>query len=208
MRTTLATLALCGLVAAPLGAQDRSGRYGSQGIPPGQLPAAGECRVWYENRPPGKQPKPTDCRQAERVASRDRNAHVIYGRNTDWRDAGAWDPRNPSDRGYQRPDSRYPYPDRYPGGRGAYGYGSVAFDNGYKDGHDKGRDDGRDEDSYDVTRHSRYRSADHGYDKRYGTKDDYKNAYRDGFRAGYDNGYRETGAYVPTWLGPLGRRRP
>src|SRR3712207_7764711 len=38
-----------------------------------------ECRVWYDDRPAGHQPPPTNCRTAERVARRDRGARVIYG---------------------------------------------------------------------------------------------------------------------------------
>lgn len=31
-------------------------------VPPGHLPPAGKCRVWYPGRPPGHQPAPGDCR--------------------------------------------------------------------------------------------------------------------------------------------------
>ena len=31
------------------------------GVPRGQYPPPGECRVWYPNRPPGQQPPPTSC---------------------------------------------------------------------------------------------------------------------------------------------------
>lgn len=48
-------------------------------IPPGHLPPPGLCRVWYEGVPPGRQPRPTSCAEAERVAARDRDARVIYG---------------------------------------------------------------------------------------------------------------------------------
>lgn len=205
---------MVGLVASPLAAQERDGRYGAraQGIPPGHLPPPGECRVWYDDRPAGHQPPPTSCREAERIASRDRYARLIYGGDRDRRDDGWWgrdDDRR--DRGraiprrdpypypnqYPYPESRAPYPNRYPGDRGQYGDGSVPFDNGYKDGHDKGREDARDRDAYDPVRHSRYRSADRGYDRRYGSKEEYKQVYRDGFRAGYEEGYRGTGPYGP-----------
>ena len=196
MNKTAATVALIGLFgmsAVPLGAQSRRN---SQGIPPGQMPPAGQCRVWYEGVPPGRQPRATSCREAERVASRDRNARVIYGANTDRQNGGWWDPDYRNDRAIPR-STPYPYPDRYPSNRypnsrGTYRYSSVAFDNGYNDGLDKGREDGRDRDSYDPNRHSRYRSADHGYDKRYGSKDEYKQVYREGFRAGYNDAYRQT----------------
>jgi hypothetical protein len=202
MRTAATVLAGAVLFASPLAAQDRRD---SQGIPPGHLPPPRECRVWYDGRPPGQQPPPTNCREAERIASHDRYARVIYGGARDRRDDRWGDRGDDQDRGRAVPRGQYPYPEAYPypapyaypdrspvpGIRGRYGYGSVAFDNGYKDGFDKGRADGRDRDAYDPVRHSRYRSADRGYDRRYGSKDQYKDGYRDGFRAGYDQGYRD-----------------
>src|SRR5215207_7820296 len=88
--TLTALVITIGLTAAPVAAQGR-GRGRASGIPPGQLPPAGLCRVWYEGVPPGQQPRPMDCRQAERVAARDRYAQVIYG-NTSWggRDDRDW----------------------------------------------------------------------------------------------------------------------
>ena len=78
------------LIAAPVAAQGRGRKSGK--IPPGHMPAAGECRVWYDGVPPGRQPAPTSCANAERIAARD-GARVIYGsdarRNSDvgiWRD--------------------------------------------------------------------------------------------------------------------------
>ena len=193
MKKTAAIVALLGMFAVPLGAQSRRN---SQGIPPGQMPPEGLCRVWYDGVPPGHQPRATSCREAERVAARDRNARVIYGANTDRRNGGWWDPRDDRDGRAIPRSTPYPYPDRnpssrYPNSGGTYRYSSAAFDNGYNDGLDKGREDGRDRDSYDPNRHSRYRSADHGYDKRYGSKDQYKEVYRDGFRAGYNDAYRQ-----------------
>ena len=89
MRTAAATVILIGLTAsAGVHAQGR-GRQ-AQGIPPGHVPPAGQCRVWYDNVPPGRQPAPTNCDRAEQIASRDRAARVIYGdrstrANDDWR---------------------------------------------------------------------------------------------------------------------------
>jgi hypothetical protein len=154
------------------------------------------CRVWYDNVPPGRQPAATSCREAERVASRDRNARVIYGSQANDRDNGWW-----SSRGNGYPDygrnggTGYPDYGRYPDrNRGVYGSDTMPFRNGFDDGYEKGREDARDRDRYDPTRHSRYKSGDHEYDKRYGTKDQYRVVYRDGFRAGYDEAYRSFAA--------------
>ena len=75
--TVFAALAM----AMPAMAQGR-GR-GNAGIPPGQRPAAGLCRVWIDGVPPGLQPPATDCRTAN--ARVPRNGRVIYGDQTDQR---------------------------------------------------------------------------------------------------------------------------
>ena len=178
MRTAAITFALLALAAGVSEAQGNGRNGRNQGIPPGQMPPAGMCRVWYDNLPPGRQPRATSCDQAERAASRDRNARVIYGddyaaRNRDQRYR---------DRGYGSV-----YPDR----NGRAGYNSVPYDNGYRDGVEKGREDARDRDSYDPVRHKWYRNGDRGYNSRYGTRDSYKLTYRDGFEAGYDEAYRQ-----------------
>jgi hypothetical protein len=66
--------------ATPAMAQGR----GNGGVPPGQRPPAGMCRVWIDGVPPGRQPAPTDCAIAERYVPR--NGRVIYGDNTVRRD--------------------------------------------------------------------------------------------------------------------------
>jgi hypothetical protein len=200
IRTTIAIVALATLgLSAQTEAQGRGNRGLSrneiaraQGVPPGQLPPANLCRVWYENRAPGRQPGPTDCRNAEVVASRDRNARVVYGE-------GAYDPRYAynNDRYGQYPDYdrgverngrvRDPrYDDRY-NNRLEY---SPAFQQGYRDGLDKGREDANDRDRFDPNRHSWYRSANRGYDDDYGTRAEYQQRYREGFQSGYSEGYR------------------
>lgn len=37
-------------------------------VPPGHLPRAGQCRVWYPGRPPGQQPRAGSCNGIERYA--------------------------------------------------------------------------------------------------------------------------------------------
>jgi len=186
MRSLGVLTILFALSASPLAAQ---GRGRSQGIPPGQMPPAGMCRVWYDGVPPGRQPRPTNCNDAERIASRDRNARVIYGDDYGYRDRANNYP-------YGNNNDRYGYPNR---GSNRYGYNSPAYDNGYRDGLEKGREDAQDRDSYDPVRHSWYRSGNRGYNSRYGTKDQYKLAYRDGFEAGYDQAYRSSrGGHNPS----------
>lgn len=78
MCTALTLLAL-----ESAGAQDRGRGKGdkgksAKGIPPGHLPAPGECRVWYDGRPPGQQSPPTSCANARDIAARD-GGRVIYG---------------------------------------------------------------------------------------------------------------------------------
>ena len=186
MRSLAILGVLMAVMAIPADAQVR--RRSNSGIPPGQQPPPGLCRVWYAGLPPGRQPRPTNCDEAERIASRDRNASVIYG-----------------DDAYARGNNAPYGNDRYGNDRNrsnrGYGVNSVAFDNGYRDGLEKGIEDAHDRDSYDPVRHSRYRSADRGYDSRYGTREQYKLAYRDGFEAGYDEAYRRNGGSRSTSRG-------
>ena len=170
MTKTVAVLGALLLSGASLSAQGRNNR-----IPPGQQPPAGQCRVWYDDLPAGRQPRPMDCRTAETIASRDRSARVIYGSGT--REGWGYGqyPGNRDGRAVPRnPNSGYGY------------YNNIAFNNGYTDGVEKGREDVRERRMYDPSRHSRYRSADHLYEQQYGSKDQYKNEYRQGFIDGYD----------------------
>jgi len=68
-----ATAALA--VASPAMGQGR-GRT-NNGVPPGQLPPAGMCRVWIDGIPPGREPPVTDCATAQ--LQRPLNSRVIYG---------------------------------------------------------------------------------------------------------------------------------
>ncbi len=36
------------------------------GIPEGQLPSPGECRLWFPDLPPGQQPPPGNCYELQR----------------------------------------------------------------------------------------------------------------------------------------------
>jgi hypothetical protein len=160
-------------------AQGRGGRYGDRSRASLQGSCRRRARVASGMRrpPPGQQPAPTDCRDAERVASRDRSARVIYGDRTIQ--------QNPNPNPNPYPGS-YPYPGSRPRSssspNGRYAYGGVSFDNGYTDGYDKGREDVGDNRSYDPVRHRRYRSADHGYDQRLARER--KNVNIAGFQAG------------------------
>lgn len=195
MRTALATFIVIGLAAtASIDAQGRGRK--AKGVPPGHLPPAGQCRVWYDGVPPGRQPAPTSCNQAEREASRDRNARVIYGDrsdrgNDDWRTDDDYRTGGGSivDRIRDRIGNRNT------NGRNDGRYTSAAYNNGEQDGYEKGREDGRDNDSFDPVRHSRYRSGDRGYNSSSGTREAYKLAYRDGFETGYERGYRDVRGY-------------
>ena len=189
----------------------------AQGVPPGHLPPPTQCRVWYDHRPNGRQPAPTNCRQAEAVAVRDRTARVIYGvdayRDVQYgRSRGYPDGRRYPDEVY-RDNGRYPDSGRYPDDeRAVRRPGSVrdprisggvlsrgdlrrysngpAFENGYRDGLTKGREDAEDRDRFDVNRHRWYRSASRGYERDMGPRDEYERIYRQGFEAGYAEGYR------------------
>jgi hypothetical protein len=181
-------MALTAVVLGTAGTADAQGRSGrrdrqdvarAQGVLPGQLPPADRCRVWYDNRPNGRQPAPTDCRRAEALAARDRNARVVYGEDV------YWDARDSA----VRRDGRVRDP-RLSGGVMDGRRGAAAYQNGYRDGLTKGREDGEDHDRFDVNRHSWYRSAERGYDDDLGTKAEYQRRYRDGFEEGYSEGYR------------------
>ena len=173
--------------------RDRQEVARAQGVPPGQLPPASQCRVWYDDRPNGRQPAPTSCARAESTAARDRNARVIYGEDVYWDRAGRYDNRYPrgypadNERAVPRGSVRNP---RVSGGTYEREGGSVGFRNGYRDGLTKGREDAEDGDRYDVNRHSWYRSATRGYENEHGTRYEYIDRYRAGFEAGYEEGYR------------------
>ncbi len=77
-RTLTAVLTLVAAASAtPLMAQG-SGRN-VDGVPPGQRPPAGMCRIWINGVPPGRQAAPTDCATAR--ANVPANGRVLVGRD-------------------------------------------------------------------------------------------------------------------------------
>jgi hypothetical protein len=76
MRKTLPiAIGLIALSAVSAGAQGR-GRN-TNGVPPGQRPPDGMCRVWVDGVPPGQQQAPTDCATARLNVPA--NGRIIYG---------------------------------------------------------------------------------------------------------------------------------
>jgi len=218
-RTTIVILAAAFLAAGvQVDAQGRANRQNrgdrqevarAQGMPPGQMPPANLCRVWYDNRPNGRQPAATSCSQAEAIASRERNARVIYGEHV-YYGGGRTVVRSPypdprdgnidNNRGVRRDgrvrDARVSGGTIDQSGRDQYGRdgrytnNTPAFQNGYRDGLTKGREDGEDNDRADVNRHNWYRSGTRGYNDDYGSRTEYQRSYQQGFEAGYGEGYR------------------
>lgn len=82
MLRSIATLALTALVPVAVQAQGHGHGHGHDDAPPpGQMPPAGACRIWFDGLPPGHQPLPTDCETAFRDVPPD--AHVIVGAGGD-----------------------------------------------------------------------------------------------------------------------------
>ncbi len=198
IRTTAVMLSLAMLGAAHAGGrqawphdrQDRRDRRAiarEQGVPPGQLPPANLCRVWYDNRPNGQQPAATYCREAELIASRNRNARVIYGENVYCRVSRSLSGDRPSiaiaaSTGCQAAIAIPPAiacATPRPGSRTGI---ATAWT--------------RDARMATITTASTphvtswYRSATRGYENEYGSRSSYQTMYREGFEAGYADGYR------------------
>ena len=70
-------------------------------VPPGHLPPRGMCRVWIDGVPPGRQPAPTSCAQAERDRLRYSNARVIYGDRESFPGKGKGKWERDGDRGWE-----------------------------------------------------------------------------------------------------------
>ena len=84
------------LAAAGTADAQGRGKSKSKDVPPGHMPPAGMCRIWLDGVPPGRQPAPTSCADAERRAPR--NARVIYGSSV------SRDSRDDRDRNRDRDD--------------------------------------------------------------------------------------------------------
>lgn len=79
MKRTSLMAGVAGLAMLVAGAEAGAQGRGNAGrVPPGQMPAAGECRVWIDGVPPGRQPAPTSCARARYDAART-GGRVIYG---------------------------------------------------------------------------------------------------------------------------------
>jgi hypothetical protein len=76
MRRTLLLAASILAVSATSAAAQGNGRN-TNGVPPGQRPPAGMCRVWINGVPPGHQPAVTDCTTAQLNVPL--NGRIIYG---------------------------------------------------------------------------------------------------------------------------------
>jgi hypothetical protein len=185
MQKLIALVALIALTAVPLGAQGRGRGRNGNGVPPGQMPPAGQCRVWYDGRPPGQQPRPMNCDDAERIASRTSDARVIYGNDVrnNQRNELRRERRDERRANRQNRNQNQNWGNRYEG--------TVPFTNGVRDGRTKGEEDARKNRSFDPVRHDWYRDGDRHYRSEYGPKDGYKDLYRRGFQEGYNQGYRQ-----------------
>ncbi len=71
-------LALAGCAPRTVVVRDRPGPSTAVtlGIPPGHLPPPGQCRIWIEGRPPGRQPRARSCNNI--LANAPAGAMVVY----------------------------------------------------------------------------------------------------------------------------------
>jgi hypothetical protein len=79
MRNSLKIAAVLVAVTATSASAQGRGRN-IDGVPPGQRPPTGLCRVWIDGVPPGQQPGVTDCTSA--LARVPANGRVLYGGGT------------------------------------------------------------------------------------------------------------------------------
>lgn len=78
MRNSLKLAAVL-IAATAATASAQTGGRNSNGVPPGQRPPDGMCRVWVNGVAPGRQSAVTDCATAEAQARVTANSRVIYG---------------------------------------------------------------------------------------------------------------------------------
>jgi hypothetical protein len=79
MKTTILGLLVAGTLGAvsvPASADDHDFR-----VPPGHMPPAGKCRIWYPGTPPGHQPPVGDCRTLSRQVPR---GATLIGHDRRW----------------------------------------------------------------------------------------------------------------------------
>ena len=216
MKRAALALILVGLAANSALAQGRG--KNKQGIPPGHRPPDGLCRVWYDGVPPGRQPRPTSCYEAERVASRDRDARVIYGSGSSRNDAPIYgddrqypgdiwrggddgrrpgtDGRRPNPNGQSRTGRAVPrgeqYPNSYPypDARNSQQRGDYGYaSDGFRKGHDDGVAKGRE----DVGDGDSFDPARHSWyrsaDRGYNSRYGSREEYRSEYRRGFLEGY-------------------
>ena len=87
--SVILTIAVLAAAAGPASGQGRGRGKGNQGVPPGQRPPAGMCRIWINGVPPGHQPAPTDCQTA--VRNQPPNSQIIWGDNTNRNERNVYD---------------------------------------------------------------------------------------------------------------------
>lgn len=80
LHSVILTIAMLATAAGSAVAQGRGKSKGNNGVPPGQRPPAGMCRIWINGVPPGHQPAPTDCETA--VRNQPPNSQILWGDNT------------------------------------------------------------------------------------------------------------------------------
>jgi hypothetical protein len=215
MNRAALALILVAVTAGPALAQGRG--KNKQGVPPGHLPPAGLCRVWYDGVPPGRQPAPTSCYEAERIASRDRGARVLYGGGSSrsdrpvYRDDGWYpgdirpgddrrrpditDGRRPNPNGDRTRGRAVPRSEQYPGGS-SYPDARTPRRGDYayaSEAFRKGFDDGVVKGREDVNDRDSFDPARHSWyrsaDRGYNSRYGTREEYRAEYRRGFLSGY-------------------